>query len=295
MKINIVGAGRVGQTIGRLLADTKALEIGSVYNRTKLNSHNSVAFIGEGTPIDSLSDMGQADLYMVTTSDNALNEICHRMFESHDFKKGSVVFHCSGVAPSLVFERAKVQGCYVASVHPVKSFAEPSLAITNFNGTFCGVEGDEEALHLLEECFQTIGGKVFRINTDKKAMYHAATVMACNNLVALMEASTSMYIDAGLDRSQALKVMEPIVRGTITNVFALGAVPALTGPIARGDGGTIKKHIDALASDDGMLKGVYCSLGKWALELSRKQGCATNESLNDIQKQLNAIDKDNKN
>lgn len=288
MKINIVGAGRVGLTLGRLFSDNNTLEVGSVFNRAMSKSEESVSFIGSGTPINDLRNMQSADIYMVTTSDNALDSICLEMLDCHDFKKGSVIFHCSGVAPSTVFEKLKERGCLIASVHPVKSFADPSIAISNFDGTFCGVEGDDKALDILEGCFQSIGGHTFRINTDKKAMYHGATVMACNNLVALMEAATSMYVDAGLERSEALQVMEPIVRGTVTNVFKLGAVSALTGPIARGDSGTVKKHLAALENDDGMLRDVYCSLGKWALKLSREQNSATSEELKDIQKQLNS-------
>ncbi|MBU2899305.1 Rossmann-like and DUF2520 domain-containing protein [Vibrio hepatarius] len=290
MKINIVGAGRVGQTLGKLLVNTKVFQVGSIYNRTKLSAERAASFIGTGTPIANLSDMEQADLYMITTADGALGEVCDRMLDVHDFKQNSVIFHCSGAVPSRIFQRAQEHGCYIASVHPVKSFAEPSIAVSDFKGTFCAVEGDEKALGILEGCFQSIGGHIFRINTDKKALYHGATVMACNNLVALIEAATSMYVDSGLDRKTALKVMEPIVRGTITNIFALGAVSALTGPIARGDSETVSTHLNALKDDDGMLTDVYCSLGKWALNLSKEQGSATSESLRNILDQLNIHD-----
>ncbi|GLT16859.1 hypothetical protein GCM10007938_06360 [Vibrio zhanjiangensis] len=286
MKINILGAGRVGQTIGKLLVDARVVQVGSIYNRTKLSAEKSVLFIGEGTPIANLSDMEQADLYMITTADGVLSEVCDHMLDVHNFKQGSVIFHCSGVAPSSLFKRAQKYGCHIASVHPVKSFADPAIAVSDFEGTFCAVEGDKKALDILEECFQSIGGQIFTINTNKKALYHGATVMACNNLVALIEAAASMYIDSGLDRQTALKVMEPIVRGTITNVFTLGTVSALTGPIARGDSETVRKHLDALTDDDGMLIDVYCSLGKWALNLSKQQGSAATEAIEDIKMQL---------
>ena len=286
MKINIVGAGRVGQTLGKLLVDTKVVQVGSIYNRTKLSAEKSALFIGAGTPVANLSDMEQADLYMITTADGVLGEVCDRMLDVHNFKQGSVIFHCSGVAPSSLFKRAQEHGCYIASVHPVKSFADPTIAVLDFDGTFCAVEGDEKALDILEKCLRSIGGQSFRIDTDKKAFYHGATVMACNNLVALIEAATAMYVDSGLDRESALKVMEPIVRGTITNVFTLGTVSALTGPIARGDSKTVSKHLDALKDDDGMLSDVYSSLGKWALSLSKQQGSATPESLENIHMQL---------
>lgn len=286
MKINIVGAGRVGQTLGKLLVDTNVVQLGSIYNRTKLSAERAASFIGAGTPIANLDDMEQADLYMITTADGALKEVCDRMLDVHNFKQGSVIFHCSGVAPSSLFKRGQKHGCYIASVHPVKSFADPAIAVSDFDGTFCAVEGDEKALNILETCLHSIGGQSFKIDTDKKALYHGATVMACNNLVALLEAATSMYVDSGLDRQSALKVMEPIVRGTITNVFTLGTVSALTGPIARGDSETISKHLDALKDDDGMLSDVYSSLGKWALNLAKRQGSATSESLENIHVQI---------
>lgn len=123
----------------------------------------------------------------------------------------------------------------MASVHPVKSFSDPADAAGSFDGTYCAFEGDDKALAILGPAFRAIGGEIFRIDPAYKTIYHAASVIVCNYLVALLEVGLRAYAKSGMPNNLALKTMEPMVRETVDNVFKAGTARALTGPIARGD------------------------------------------------------------
>lgn len=286
MIINIIGAGRVGKTFGRLFSERSIFEIGSVYSRTFNAAKSACAFIGSGTPVSDLSRISRADIYMISTSDNAIASISKELASTHRPNEGSIIFHCSGVAPSSTLDQFKKLDCYTASLHPIKSFADPSIAITNFEGTYCSMEGDESALSVIAESIHALGGYTFTIQSDKKAIYHAATAMACNHMVGLIESAITMYMAAGIDRKNVLKIMAPIVQGTLINIFNLDTTNALTGPIVRGDTDTIHAHLCAIESDD-LLTNTYATLGLWCLKLSKLRGEADKNNLEVIESQLN--------
>ena len=110
----------------------------------------------------------------------------------------------------------------MASVHPLKSFADPALAAQTFGGTYCAAEGDAAALAVLKPAFEAAGARVSEIDPAFKTIYHAASVIVCNYLAALMEAGLLSYEKSGLRRDDALRMMEPLVRETVDNVFRLG-------------------------------------------------------------------------
>jgi predicted short-subunit dehydrogenase-like oxidoreductase (DUF2520 family) len=178
-------------------------------------------------------------------------------------------------------------GAFAASVHPVKSFATPDFAVQSFAGTYCGVEGDPNALTVLQPAFRRIGGKVFAIDASQKTFYHAAAVLVCNDLTALIELGARLYEKAGLSRETAFDVMRPIVRETVEAAFTLGTTRALTGPVARGDHATVAKQLDALHVLDPQIEAVYRALGAIALGLARAQGIADKEALDHLQTLLN--------
>jgi predicted short-subunit dehydrogenase-like oxidoreductase (DUF2520 family) len=149
----------------------------------------------------------------------------------------------------------------------------------SFAGTWCAAEGDAAALQVLRPAFERIGARVSEIAPQHKTLYHAASVIACNYLVALMETGLRCYEQTGLERGSALAMMEPLARETLDNVFRLGTAPALTGPIARGDEAVVTEHLAALGAWDADVAELYRRLGAIALELARRQGEASPEAL----------------
>jgi predicted short-subunit dehydrogenase-like oxidoreductase (DUF2520 family) len=273
--LNIIGAGRVGRTLAALWQQHSVFAVGAVCNRTRQSAQTAIAFIGAGTVAGDLSAMPPADAWMVSTTDNDIAHAAVALAASGLLRAGDVVFHCSGALASDVLRTSLMTDVRVASVHPLKSFADPQTAVRTFSGTYCTAEGEAAALAVLLPAFEKIGARVSAIDAQSKTLYHAASVMVCNYLTALMEAGLKCYEKAGLPRATASAMMEPLVRETVDNLFKLGTVNALTGPIARGDHAVVARQLAALRAFDPRIAEIYRALGVMAVELSRAQGGAS--------------------
>lgn len=277
--LNIIGCGRVGRTLARLWAQSGVFELRDVLNPTPGSAAAAVDFAGAGRPVTEFGELRPADVWMITPPDAHIVECCEALVKTDLLRPSNIVFHCSGAMPSHDLSAAKEKGAHVASVHPLKSFAQPAHAVATFAGTYCAAEGDAAALQMLCSAFEKIGGRIIEVNPEFKTIYHAASVIVCNYLTALLETGLRCYEKSGLSREAALHAMEPLVRDTLDNVFRLDTVQALTGPIARGDDAVVAKQIEALSKWDSQIAELYKRLGAVALELSRSQGGASTEAL----------------
>lgn len=281
--LNIIGAGRVGRTLAALWQRQNHFEIQDVLNRTPESARHAVAFIGVGRAAQALAAMRPADVWLLATADSDILRAATLLAANGVLRAGDVVLQCSGALPSNELRSAIMPGVHVASVHPLKSFVDPAEAVRTFAGTYCAAEGDAAALTLLKPAFEHIGARVTEIDPQFKTVYHAASVMVCNYLTALMEAGLQCYEKAGLPRATASAMMEPLVRETVDNVFNLGTVKALTGPLARGDTAVVERQLHALNEFDPRIAEIYRALGGVAVELSRAQGGADAPALHGLE------------
>ena len=277
--INVIGGGRAGRALARVWALNGAFTIGDVLDSSPAAGADAVAFIGSGRAVAALGEMRGADVWMLTPPDDQIVPCGKALAASGLLQSGNVVFHCSGALPSRDLAAVMTNGVAVASVHPLKSFADPAAAAKSFAGTYCAAEGDAAALAVLRPAFERIGARVFEIDPAFKTIYHAASVIVCNYLVALLETGIRSYEKSGFKRDDALRVMEPLVRETLDNVFRLGTAEALTGPIARGDHVVVARQVDALEAWDPRVAAIYKNLGVVAVELARAQGKADPDAL----------------
>jgi len=284
--INIIGCGKVGRTLARLWTERSLLSVRGILNRSIPSGLRAVEFVGAGRAVEDCARMERADLVMIAAPDEAIEGCCGELCRSGVLGQGAVVFHCSGSLSSALLEPARRCGASVASVHPVKSFADPATAVKSFAGTFCGVEGDPAACEVLGELLRGCGAVTFSIEPEFKTIYHAGSVMVCNYFVALIEAGLRCFEKAGISRETALQVIEPIVRETVDNVFRLGPVGSLTGPIARGEPSVVGRQCEALGRWDGRIEGIYRSLGRLAVEISALAGGADADALAAIKELL---------
>lgn len=275
--LNIIGAGRVGQTLAALWHAESVFKIGAVCCRDLDNAKAAVEFIQAGTPFGSndFVQLPPADVWLLTCHDDGLEDCCNKLLASGVFESCGadvVVFHCSGALTAQeVLQSVGNDGVHIASVHPIKSFATSALAVNEFAGTFCGVEGAVEALDVLVPAFTAIGAKCFDIKPEAKTLYHAASVIACNYLVALQELSVQTFEQAGVTREQSMAILKPIVEGTVNNVFKMGTTAALTGPIARGDIAVVQKQFHAIQDWNADYAVLYQGLGNIAFQLAQQQ------------------------
>jgi len=286
--LNIIGSGRVGRTLGSLWLAQHAFAVQDVLDGTPHGARSATAFIGGGHAVGWLEEMRPADVWMLTPPDARIVHCCEQLAQSGLLRRGDIVFHCSGGMASSDLSTAVAVGASVASVHPLKSFADPHQAVRTFTGTWCALEGDRAALDVLQPAFERIGARLSAIDPKFKTIYHAASVIVCNYLTALLETGLRAYEKSGLTRETALSMMEPLVRETVDNVFSLGTVKALTGPIARGDHAVVARQLEALSAWDAHAADIYKTLGAVALQLARAQGEADAEALERLRVLLDA-------
>jgi predicted short-subunit dehydrogenase-like oxidoreductase (DUF2520 family) len=260
--LSIIGCGKVGKALGRLWTAKRTYLIQDVVNRSMESSRHAVSFIGSGRPVGNYAELRPAAIYMIAAGDDQVVSCCEQLARTGKLSADSVVFHCSGALRSAELQAARQHGAAVASIHPIRSFAEPEQAAADFAGTYCGIEGDRRALDVLTQGFEAIGAKMVEIDADFKIIYHSAAVFASNYLVTLLDVAIEAYVKSGIPRDTALELMNPLVQATVDNVLRLGTKNALTGPIARGDTDTAQKQQRAVADWNAQYGELYRQLAR---------------------------------
>jgi len=269
-RLNVVGGGHVGRVLGRLFSMAGAFAVQDVLARSADNAARAAAFIGNGVAAASYSALRPADVYMLTVTDDQIVPACEALAAAVPLR-GAVVFHCSGALASDRLQAARAAGAYVASVHPIRSFADVEAVAGGFAGTFCGVEGDQLALDVLLPALAAIGARAVQIDPAAKTVYHAAAVFASNYLVTVIDAALRAYQAAGIPEAVARDLARPLAIESMENAFRLGAAPALTGPVARGDMATVLRQQDAVMAWDAATGQLYRALVPPTIALAERK------------------------
>lgn len=267
--LNIVGAGHVGRVLGRLWAAAGDFTVQDVLTRSHDSALDAVGFIGAGRAAPAMDRMRAADVWLLAVGDDQIGAVCAQLAGGHDLA-GAIVFHCSGARSSAELAPATQGGALAASVHPIRSFADPAQVAQHFGGTFCGIEGDPGALAVLTPALASIGAQPVPIDAQAKTVYHAASVFASNYLVTVLDAALRAYQAAGVPEPVARALAQPLASESMANVFRLGAAAALSGPIARGDMQTVARQQAALAAWDGPTGELYAALVPPTQDLARR-------------------------
>nr|MDJ0974330.1 DUF2520 domain-containing protein [Planctomycetota bacterium] len=172
----------------------------------------------------------------------------------------------------------------------LQSFADVDTAVRMLPDTFFFLEGDEEAVDILRSTVIALGGRPITMGSQGKALYHAGAAAASNFLVTLIEYAVQLFFRAGVPRETALGALLPLIKGTVENLEAVGLPDALTGPIARGDVGTVKRHMKALESIPGDTVRLYRLLGWRTVDLALRKGNLEAEDAEKIRDLLRAPD-----
>ncbi len=264
LTLSIVGAGKVGRVLGQQFVLHKVFTLQDVVNRSLASSAAACRFIGAGQALSDMDKMRPADVLMLAVSDDQITACSLALQQRGIIHASSIVFHCSGAlcASELALPgiNGNTSGASAASLHPVRSFADPEYVTTHFAGTICSLEGDTRATVILNHALHTIGAEVVPLQANGKALYHAAAVFASNYAVTLMDAALTTYEAAGISPDMARRMAEPLAQETLSNVFRLGTKQALTGPIARGDLITVARHQDALNNSNKSNAALYQAL-----------------------------------
>ncbi len=254
---NIIGAGQVGRVLGQRFVQQGVFQLGQIMNRSLSGAQRAQEFIGAGAAIGEIEQLRQADITMLTVPDDQIALNCRSLAACGLFQAGSIVFHCSGAKSSSELIAASEAGAWVASLHPVRSFADSAEVAASFKDTIFSVEGDAAALQILLPALQAVEARVVQIDAASKLLYHAGSVFASNYLVTLIETALQAYQAAGIPADIARAMAEPLARQTLENVFRLETAAALTGPIARGDMATAEQQQSVVSDWDAQAGLLY--------------------------------------
>lgn len=285
----IIGAGMVGTAIGFLLKKA-GYKVIAIADQSPAALKRALPYTGGKAFRKPREAVQGSDCILITTPDDAIPSACHEIALCPAIK-GKFVFHMSGAGGLDLLESAKKSGSFTASIHPLQSFSSIDQAIKNIPGSYFGITADKRAQLPAKKIIRDLGGIPLFISSEQKPLYHAAACFASNYLVSLMNVVESIYQAIGLNEKDAKKAYLPLVYGSLKNIEKSGSISSLTGPIARGDFGTIKKHISAINKNLPQYSSLYSSLGLITVKVAQQKG-----TINVLQaKKMNAILKGVKN
>lgn len=265
MNIGIIGAGKVGVSVGRYLKDNN-IQISGFYD---IDSDNA-AFAAQFTQTDCFSYLEElvklSDTLFITTPDNVIGSVWDCIRNKNMSVQNKIVCHFSGALSSDVFTDSQSTGAGVCSIHPMLAFSDKLTSYRIPANTFFAIEGDETAVSALKSLFETLGNTVCRIDKSKKSLYHTAASVLSNELVALLDLGYSLLEQCGFSRDDAVGATKNLVSGNVKSVLENGCVNALTGPVERNDLQTVKKHVESLQSED---RQIYILLAKRLVNLAK--------------------------
>lgn len=266
----VIGLGMVGTAIGYLLKKT-GYEIAAVFDKSPSALKRAKFYTGVSALRSPHEALQKSNIILITTPDDIISSACREIALSPAIK-GKFVFHMSGAGGLDLLDAARKAGAVVASIHPLQSFSSIDQAIQNIPGSYFGITADKKAEILAKKIVRDLGGIPLFISSEQKPLYHAAACFASNYLVSLMSVVESIYQVVGLTEKEAKKAYLPLVYGSLKNIERSGSTHALTGPIARGDIGTLQKHLTAIDKTLPQYSSLYRSLGLIAKDIAQKKG-----------------------
>ncbi|MGB9886931.1 MAG: Rossmann-like and DUF2520 domain-containing protein [Moorellales bacterium] len=270
-RVGIVGAGRVGGAIGLLLRD-KGYPLCGVKNRTPTSTARAAELLGT-VGFERAEELSrQAEVLFITVRDEAIGPVAEEIATAGGFHPRQVVIHTSGSQPAAVLAPAREAGARVLSLHPLQSCPTPEQGRQNLPQAVFSAEGDPEAYPVAEAIVADIGARLFHIDPAAKPLYHAAACVASNYLVTLLDLAQRLLTEAGLPKEMFPDAVYPLIRGTLENIAKLGIPEALTGPISRGDAGTVREHLRAMEGKLPDLLPLYGLLGWYTVKLAVRKG-----------------------
>lgn len=241
--ISIIGPGRVGQAFHKVFSKLE---------------YPIVSVVGRGEKITELGD-----IVFITTPDAEIETVAHSISKSRVDESGKFILHCSGTIDLNPLKGLEIKGAKIGCFHPLQAITEQT---NSFRGITFDVMGNAEVVEQLTQLTTEMGAKVMEVSAHQKEMLHVAAVVASNYQVTLAHLASDIAGTSGLESSEVRQALVPLMQSVIENLRHLSPNKALTGPVARGDVSTLKKHVELLKNQPEQLK-LYKLLGQSTLDM----------------------------
>jgi len=269
--IAFIGAGRAANVLGVALAKA-GYDVVAVASRSEASAAKTAEAIRrtgaaacKATSVQGAADA--AELVLVTTTDAAIAEVA----SSVRWRAGQGVVHCSGALGADVLTSAAEQGAVVGSWHPYQTLAGSA----SLDGVAFGIEAGPRLYDTLAAMAVAVGGEPLPVPAEARALYHASSVLACGYLTTLLREARRVWEAAGLPEEAGRRAIGAIAAATVQNVRSFGEAATVTGPVSRGDVGTVRLHLDAIAEAEPDLLPLYAAISRRSAMLALEAGRPT--------------------
>jgi predicted short-subunit dehydrogenase-like oxidoreductase (DUF2520 family) len=280
--LGFIGAGPVGTTFGVRLSE-QGYRTAGVADISPAAAQRFVKLVPGSRVFGKNQELADAvDMVFITTADDFIAKVSSEL----KWRQGQVAVHCSGASTVQSLEAARQQGALVGSIHPCQSFAGIDQAIANLPGSTFAIEAEEPVKTTLTEMARALRGDIVYLTSEDKVLYHAAAAIACNYFTTIVKLATDLWRNFGKTSADGIKAYLPLLRGTLTNMETAGFPKCLTGPIARGDVVTIRRHLGALQKHAPDMLPLYTELGRFTIPIAQEKGTLAPDKAEELKKLL---------
>lgn len=275
--VTIIGKGALGTSIADFFKKNNIL----VYSEWNSKEGRVLTDSGHTRKVFShipVNNQQTASLVCITVPDDLIKTISDQLVNTEIEWPGKTVIHCSGNLSSDEMSSLAAAGARIASMHPIQTFKAGDGA-ERFMGITVSLEGDKKATDELEKLIALMNAKPIHLTKEQKRAMHIAAVFASNYMSALMHTAAEYLAKEGME--EGINILKPLILQTVQNIVNNGAVDSLTGPVARGDIASIRKHLDSLKTNDKMFR-IYQILGKEAVEIAKLRGELSNDVIREM-------------
>lgn len=267
-RIGFVGAGKVAQTLAAAFS-AAGHHVGSVCSRSDANLSPFHARCPAAARLGSPQDVADnSSIVFLTVSDDAISQVCADI----SWAPGTAVVHCSGATEVSALVTARDAGAFAGGFHPMQMFANPDVALAGLPGCTVGIEADEALLGPLEALARSIGCVPLSLPAGVRPLYHASAYYVGPFLIALLKEGANLWAHFGASERQAMEALLPLLRGTVAAVQDAGLARGMGGCVARGDMGTIQKHLASLQHLESAAADLYRELALRNVPLALERG-----------------------
>lgn len=267
-RLAFVGAGRVAGALARGFARA-GFPVVAVASRSAASAAALAAAVPGCRGVPSPQDAADAaDLVFLTVPDDAIAPAAAAIA----WRAGTGVVHASGAAEIDVLAPAAARGALVGGFHPLQNFADPEVALTGLAGCVVAIEAGERLADRLTRLAAALGMRPIRLPAGARALYHGAGSFAAPFVTALLHEAVGIWKSFGMSEADALAALVPLARGTLDAVARDGTVRGLAGPIARGDAGTVARHLAAFDALGGGTAAFYRELAQRVIPIAVAKG-----------------------
>jgi predicted short-subunit dehydrogenase-like oxidoreductase (DUF2520 family) len=265
MDVAVVGAGRVGTALAVLLGRAGHRIVAA---SGREDSRARVESWLPGVPYLPPEDAARAaEVTLLAVPDDVVPGTCDGIAAAGGFLEGAFVAHLSGAAPLLALGPARAAGAHVLSMHPLQTVPDVESGVERLPGASVAITAwDEPGFELGERLATDWGGLPFHLDEERKPLYHAAAVFCSNYLVVVEGLAEQLFRAAGM--ADPLPAFAPLAEATLANVVRSGPDAALTGPVARGDAGTVRRNLEAISAHAPEAVSAYVALANAAVHLA---------------------------